>query len=345
MQTKFIAAAIAAAFLAAGAQADITVGGFLQTEVTYNKDQTNHDGKTDFYQGPSDVGSSIDVKGTHDITASGKLQWEVSTYLSKDTDVIPAGLGFFGDRKLYVRWADSFGTVTVGRDDSPIRMGFIGYDIFNGYASLGTLFDRGAASRPSKQIKYVSPKMGGLTVRASVQVDTTQGTNEPDQAFYTSVAYDLNPMFGFDFGYAAERDRGAVKGNDRNSVLAGVRGKVAEGLTYGVVFVNTEKWANEKAARSSGWMLGENMQYVTGDHTFRIAHTYADKSGANLFLAGYEYALPEVTMGSKKISSALYLEGSLIDNKADTDFVPGFKSSTVAGKDPATVALGVYVSF
>ncbi|QLG89279.1 porin [Chitinibacter bivalviorum] len=345
MQIKFLAAAISSAILATAAQADVTVGGFLQAEVAYNQNQTNQNGKTDFFSGLYDVGSDIRVIGTHQVTETGKIQWEVSTYLTKE-EIAPAGLAFLGDRKLYVRYADSkLGALTLGRDDSPIRMAFVQYDIFNGWASLGTVFDRSSSSRPSYQIKYVSPKMSGLTVRGSVVVASEDGTSEPDKAFYTSVAYDLNPMFGFDFGYSNEKDRGQVEGKDRKAVLAGVRGELLPGLTYGVAYVNASTWAGTGASESKNWILGENLQYVKGDHTFRAAHSYADKSAANLFLLGYEYALPEVTMGTKKISSALYVEGSYIDNSAHSDIVPGFKSSAAMGANTSTVAAGVYVSF
>lgn len=344
MRNKFIAAAVAAVVWASAAQAEVTVGGFLQAEVAYNKNQTDSDGKTDFYTGLQDVGSDIRVIGSHAITETGKLQWEVSTYLTKD-EVAPVGLGFLGDRKLYVRYTDKFGSVTLGRDDSPIRMGFVQYDIFNGWASLGTVFDRSAASRPSKQIKYVSPKFAGVTVRASVQVDSTKGTNEPERAFYSSVAYDLNENLGFDVGYANEKDRGSVDGNDRHSWLAGVRGQIIEGLTYGIAFVSSEKWASKGAESADNWMVGENLQYVKGDHTFRAAHTYSDKAGANLYLLGYEYALPEVVVASKKVNSALYLEGSYITNSDHSDIAQGFKASTNVGTNTSTVAAGFYVSF
>lgn len=345
MQTKFLAAAISTALLATAAQADVTVAGFLQTEVAYNQNQTNTSGNTDYYTGLYDVGSDIRFIGNHEVTSTGKIKWEVSTYLTPD-ETAPAGLPIIGDRKLYISYIDSkYGALTVGRDDSPIRMAFAPYDIFNGWASLGSVFDRSSTSRPSKQIKYVSPQMGGLTVRASVQVDGMSGTNEPDKAFYTSAAYELNPMFAFDAGYSNEKDRGSIAGNDRNSWLVGVRGQIIEGLTYGIGFVSTEKWASTGAQGVDNWMLAETLQYVKGDHTFRAGHSYADLSGANLYLLGYEYALPEVSMFSRKISSALYLEGSYIDNSADSDLAQGYHASAAMGANTTTVAAGIYVSF
>lgn len=286
MQIKFLAAAVSTAVLAVAAHADVTVGGFLQAEVAYNHNQTNQDGKTDFFSGLYDVGSDIRVIGTHQVTETGKLQWEVSTYLTKE-EVAPSGLSFLGDRKLYVRYSDSqLGALTVGRDDSPIRMAFVQYDIFNGWASLGTVFDRSSSSRPTYQIKYVSPKMSGLTVRGSVVVASDTGSSEPEQAVYASAAYDLNPMFGFDFGYSDEKDRGKIDGKDRKAWLAGVRGELATGLTYGIAYVNSSSWSKAGAAESENWMVGENLQYVKGDHTFRAAHSYSDHAEANLFLLG-----------------------------------------------------------
>jgi predicted porin len=262
MQIKFLAAAVSTAVLAVAAHADVTVGGFLQAEVAYNQNQTNQDGKTDFFSGLYDVGSDIRVIGTHQVTETGKLQWEVSTFLTKE-EVAPSGLSFLGDRKLYVRYTDSqLGALTVGRDDSPIRMAFVQYDIFNGWASLGTVFDRSSSSRPTYQIKYVSPKMSGLTVRGSVVVASDKGSSEPEQAVYASAAYDLNPMFGFDFGYSDEKDRGQIDGKDRKAWLAGVRGELATGLTYGVAYVSSSSWAKAGAAESENWMVGENLQYV-----------------------------------------------------------------------------------
>ncbi|WP_410499868.1 porin [Chitinibacter sp. S2-10] len=348
MQIKFLASAVAAALLSVAAQAEVTIGGFIQAEVSYNDNQTDADGKQDFYQNLYDVGSDIRVQGSHDVTATGKFQWEISTYLDKD--MAPASLAFLGDRKLYVRYADSeLGSLTVGRDDSPMRMAFNRYDIFNGYASLGTVFNRNSTSRPSNQVKYVSPKMNGLTVRVAGLFGTTDGTSEPERGYHGTVSYDVNPMFNFDLGMSVENDRGEINGKDRDAWLAGVRGELMPNLTYGIAYVNASNWAAAGASESKNWMVAETLQYVMGDHTFRMGHSHEDASAANLYLLGYEYALPEVAMGATKISSALYLELSHIDNKAGGDRVTGNDTDgvmlTTAGTDPTTLAAGFYISF
>lgn len=171
MKKNVIALAIASAIAAPAAMADApTVYG----QVNMALEQVDVDGN-DAKSGTqvNSRASRLGVKGSEDLgnglKAIYKLEFEVEIDDSKYTD------GVLKARNQYVGLAGGFGTVLMGRHDTPTKM-IQAKDLFND-ASLADnkpmagglgAFGGGMENRVSNVLAYVSPEFGGVKLIAAM---------------------------------------------------------------------------------------------------------------------------------------------------------------------------------
>jgi predicted porin len=169
---KVLSLAIAAALVApAAAMADATLFGkahFIIENVDYD---TGTDATSGDAWGVDSVHSRVGVKGSEDLgnglTAVYHFEFKVN---QDDGD----GLG---DRNQFVGLAGGFGTVLLGRHDTPLKMSQGKFDQF-GDLPNGDISDViPGEDRVDNVIAYVSPAMGGLTlVGAAVSGEQGDGS-------------------------------------------------------------------------------------------------------------------------------------------------------------------------
>lgn len=177
MNKKIIAAAIAASFVAAPAIAEPTVYGKVRQSI----DMVDITGGADEWQ-INDRSSRLGFKGSEDLgnglKAIYKIEFNVkaSTNGSNGTNHVNASYDITANRNQYVGLAGDFGTVLVGRHDTPNNMAWSKNNVFG-----DTVADlkSGIGSpitweRVDGTIAYVSPNFSGLTLAAAIVPDETQ---------------------------------------------------------------------------------------------------------------------------------------------------------------------------
>jgi predicted porin len=180
MNKKIIAAAIAASFVAAPAIADnhVTVYG----KVKQSLDMVDITGGADEWQ-INDRNTRIGLKGSEDLGDGLKAIFQIEFNTRASTTGtggphIGGSANVAANRNTFVGLAGDFGTVLVGRHDTPHNMSVNKNNIFNDTAA--DLKDgRNPASpfnweRIDGTIAYVSPSFSGLTAAVAIVPDETQ---------------------------------------------------------------------------------------------------------------------------------------------------------------------------
>jgi predicted porin len=153
MKKNLIALAVAAAFAAPVAMAD--------APTIYGKLNVNINTKTDAGNGVNDTASRMGVKGSEDLGNGLKAVYKIEFGLDLE------GSGVLSNRNQYLGLAGGFGTVLIGRHDSPLKV-VQPTDTFNDGAADNNASGMGATGnsgehRASEVLAYVSPSFSGVT--------------------------------------------------------------------------------------------------------------------------------------------------------------------------------------
>jgi predicted porin len=210
---KILSLAIAAALVApAVVMAEATVYGKAHMLIA-NTD----DGDDDVWSVDS-IDSRVGVKGSEDLGDGLKAVYQFEFKINHDD-----GDGL-GDRNQFVGLAGGFGTVLLGRHDTPLKMSQGKFDQFGDVPGdiKGVM---PGEDRVDNVIAYVSPDMGGFSlVGAAVageEGDSTSGDSDLTSLFdHISVAglYSNGPIFAslaynsYDLGVVADADPSLMRG-------------------------------------------------------------------------------------------------------------------------------------
>lgn len=176
MNKKLIAAAIAAAVAAPAAMADAVIYGKLHTSIDSN--DVSFDGSTveDNWTMASRA-SRLGFKGSEDLGGGLKAIYQMEFTVNMDGNESGAagqdgGDGWGGQRNTFIGLSGDWGTVVVGRHDTPAKMAFyaagtdvLGDSIIDLNSGTVGVFNE---FRADNAIAYVSPNFSGFTVAAAI---------------------------------------------------------------------------------------------------------------------------------------------------------------------------------
>jgi len=332
MMKKILAAAIVSAFAAPAfaATANTDVYGKLHMSVNAFDDQA---------AGISDVGissnaSRIGFKGAEDLGGGLKAIWQIEQSVSLDE-----GTGNFATRNSFIGLNGGFGTMLIGRHDTPLKSVGRAVDLFGDSMadSRNVMID--SNGRPNNVAMYKSPSFSGLNFDAlystgSANSPTTLG--EPDDTdFYSmSATYKNGPVF-LGLGYA---------NGDGLSPSIDKAWRLGAGFTMADLKFVAQYDKNDSISGisdSDAWMVGA--AYKMGNVTLKanymerdIDNTSADPQQLTI---GADYSL------SKRSSVyATYAKGEYItvgSGAGTSDQV----ASGVAGGDISVISLGMIHTF
>jgi predicted porin len=219
---KILSLAIAAALFApVAALADATVYGkaHLLVQNTDIDDPSSSADSGDVWSVDS-IDSRIGVKGSEDLGDGLKAVYQFEFKVNLDDG---SGLG---DRNQYLGLAGGFGTVLLGRHDTPLKLAQGKFDQFGDVAGdIKTVMP--GEDRVDNVIAYVSPDMGGLSlVGALVAGEQGDGGDLGDSETLTGLTdhislaglYSNGPIFAslaynsYDLGTAADADPSLLRG-------------------------------------------------------------------------------------------------------------------------------------
>ena len=193
MQKKLIALALASAFAAPAfaATANVDIGGTMAFSIdSLDADSADNGRNTNI----SSNASNIFFKGSEDLGGGLKAIWQVQTYFSAggtgNTDTSFGGnADGVGSGNTFVGLAGGFGTVILGKNESPVKMLSRKVDFFNnqigdsrnltadvsnsGTATTVTGAGVGFDTRPNNMIAYVTPNMSGFSATVGYFSNTT----------------------------------------------------------------------------------------------------------------------------------------------------------------------------
>ncbi len=213
MKKSLIALAVAGSFAAPAAfaaTANVDIYGIMNIAIE-DTDQDNRDLSV------QDNFSRIGFKGSEDLGGGLKAIWQIESQLSSSTkNATTDGVGNTGDlanRNTFIGLSGGFGTVLVGRHDTPYKIATGKYDIFADTIAdynLGrldgvSLIDAAHDARSPDAIAYISPNWSGFTLAAAVVSTNVENTSHLDSddtfdAYSLALMYANGPLT-VDVGY------------------------------------------------------------------------------------------------------------------------------------------------
>ncbi|MES2901142.1 MAG: porin [Pseudomonadota bacterium] len=335
MHRKLLAVAVLAALpLAASAQSSVTIYGILDASVAREDTDITNGGRTILASGNQST-SRIGFRGVEDLGSGLKALFNLEAGVNVDTGANDANL--FG-RRAVVGLQGAFGTVTLGREYTPIADVANASDI-NGQGFYGTnLVSFGAGKltrRISNSVNYRSnPVAGGLKFGASYGLGETNTGPSLNLAGVSAEYASGNLYLGAGY-HTFER---VVAGDDKEWIIGAgykfgafeVRGNMMTAKLYGA----NNDYEQLNAGVSYTFGANKVMANLTRNEIdngakgngFSLAFSHTLSKRTNVYAA---YAsMRNNNLGSFSIASA----GSTV--------VAG-----AAGADPTALAIGVRHSF
>jgi len=201
MKKNIIALAIAAAVAAPIANAAPTVYGIANFAVQNNGGGDNANG-ADTGMTVDSIASRMGIKGSEDLgaglTAVYKFEFGVNPDVNNETKADGTGYktkGNISARNQYVGLSGGFGTVLMGRHDTPVKMSQP-TDLFNdgsldnrAMTNIGFLNNsEGGEDRVANVAAYVSPSFGGVTLVGALVPNEALGKDSELTNIYSVAA-------------------------------------------------------------------------------------------------------------------------------------------------------------
>jgi predicted porin len=363
MQKKLIALALASAFAAPAfaATSNVDISGQLNLSVDYlDSDTVTNGGNV----GVSSNASNIIFKGSEDLGGGLKALWQIQTYFSaggtgnSDTFNGSAQDGV-GSGNTFVGLGGGFGTVILGKNESPVKMlsrktDFFGNQIGDSrnLTSVGTA-GLGFDTRPNNQVAYTTPNMSGLsgTVAYFSNMTTASGdvTDKSVDGWAAAANYENGPLM-LGLGYEKHNLGNA------NALLNDEKvWRLAAGYAIGnFKFTGLYQKANDIAGANSAdrkvWGLGAG--YNMGNILLKAQYydagdlNSASNTGAQMYAVGVDYSLSKRTK--------LQFAYAATDNDSGAAFSafggghgdnPYSGANATAGANPTGFSMGVVHSF
>lgn len=355
MQKKIIALAVASALtMPAVAMAEATVYG--QVRMAYEMIDDGGDGAgvglaDNSRNRVSSNASRLGVKGSEDLGGGMSFVWQMEGDIGVDTGATTPGMLF--NRNTFAGLGTSFGTVVLGRHDTPYKMVTRGMDVFidsiadNRSVMGANLLDY----RASDVLAYLTPNWGGFSGAIAIvgETDNSLPTQlDPAAGPAAKVgATTLSAKYGMDnwsavFGYIN------VKGSDNlvpADAFTATGTKVGGTFATDTITVNAiyEMISSKVGAPSVESKLnniyvagvlkvgaaGAAKLAVTKSSNVKVAGVTQPSSGATQLALGYDHALTKNTT-----VFGLY---TAINNGTNSAY--GFTSGGSTGVTPAGATL------
>lgn len=360
MQKKLIALAVAGlvAAPAFAATSNVDVYGQMDFSVNYaNSDAPAAVDDTDMVTGKSNA-SRIGFKGSEDLGGGMKALWQIETEFLSGSNNNTATYGSL--RNTFVGLGGGFGTVLMGRHDTPYKLATGKLDIFadsvGDYNAIigaedgsfgSSLFDL----RVDQTVAYITPTFSGFhgaIAYVSLKNNETLATDEDQSAWSVMGMYDNGPLFA---SLAYEKHNGMVAAAAPVDADAW---KIGLGYTFGNAKIGAiyeskdEGGAAATVTDHKAWWLGG--QYTMGNIALKAAYGNRDDSDvAGAADGGEMWALGVDYMMSKRTKA--YIAYAKTDNDAAGNTVLFGTDATVngtggvAGNSASIISVGVRHSF
>jgi predicted porin len=338
MQRKLLAAALFATLpLAASAQSSVVVYGVADLAVA-KEDTGAPGGRRTAVNSGNQSSSRLGFRGTEDLGNGMKALFNIEAGVSMDTGAADAS---FWGRRAVVGLQGNFGTVTVGREYSPIADIAKEADVFGqGFygSNLNAFGTNRLTRRLSNSVNYKSPVFSGFKVSAAYSAGE-QASNAPASADLLGLGVEFN-YAGFYAGAGYHQFERVAASDDKEMILGG--GYKMGSWDFKLMYAE----ADPSGANNEFEQMQAGVAYTMGANKFFFNYQQNElETGAkgNGWALAYTYSL------SKRTN--LYASYSTVRNNSRANF--GMNSSstnitppaTALGADPKALVLGVRHQF
>ena len=299
MNKKLIAAAIGAAVVAAPtAFAESVVYGKIHTDVRMNDSSVPN---SDNYTVNSNA-SRLGFKGSEDLGNGLKAIYQIEMQFNSDGGTAQVGTaGFSAQRNTFVGLSGDWGTVVVGKHDTPAKIAFyatgnevLGDSILDLNGGVAGVFTE---VRANNAIAYVSPSFSGFSMAAAVvpgeETVAGQGANAADGL---TDHYSLGLMYsGFGLkagiGYENLHEQALGGTGDDQEMLQAGASYTFNNFSVGAQYESDDNRGAVTGAEYEAWALtakakfGNNAVsaiYTTSESKNAVGATTSDTDGWGL---------------------------------------------------------------
>ncbi len=291
MNKKLLALAIAAALAPAAALAD---GGNVKITGNMHVSLDSLDTGATSNTNVSSNSSWVRFSGDESLGNGLKAIWQVESQVRLDNSS-----STLGDRNTFAGLSGGFGTVLMGKHDTPMKLVGRSVDLFGDQIGESRNIIAGTNSsnyfdlRPQNVAAYVSPDFGGFSAIAAyvTNLDNNAATDASITAYSLSAKYASGPIMVT--GAYESHDLGT---SDRDAW------RLAAGFTFGdFKVVGLYQMQRDISGSNDQDAFGLGGAYKMGAFTLKGQYYAADdldntaNSGANQFTLGVDYALSKRT--------------------------------------------------
>lgn len=349
MKKSLIALAVAGAFAstAQAATSNVDVYGKLRFSVDHVDTNDAAGDSSDLVAGV-DNASRIGFKGSEDLGGGLKAIWQVEQQLNVGIN----GSGAMSSRNTFVGLSGGFGTVLLGRHDTPYKLATGKLDPFvDSIGDYNNVLGRNANGannfdlRADGTIAYISPTVSGFHAAiAYVQPKANEGAGNDEISAWSAMAmYEAGPLFA---SLAYETHSGGVAtstpAKEENAWKVGLGYKFGD-TQLGAVYENVDHDAANHISDRDAWHL--SVTHTMGPIVLKAAYGQADdaegsmnnKTGADFWALGVDYNL------SKRTKVWAYY--STVNNDTNAKYRMNNYAAAAAGKDIDAFSIGIEHNF
>ncbi|WP_296230608.1 porin [uncultured Pseudomonas sp.] len=349
MKMKLIAVAVGAALaVPAVAMADVTVYGRAHVSVDYLDDGADYS-ETNLSSNSSRLG----FKGNHEINPNLKAFFQIEQQINFTTGGNDGNSADFATRDTFVGLSGNFGSVQVGRFDSPFKVARGPANLFGdqvGDMRNLTRFGNGRFDeRYDNTIQYTTPNLGGFNAKLAYSMYEGQFSFEDvdSDALSMSLNYAGGPL---EASLAYEKVEEDASRGERDGIRAAAAYKLFNSFKL-VGFYQTVDHDSPIQADRDRWssdVYGLGGEYSISDKTalkamWMTRDSDADNADADMWVVGVEHKLDKAVR--------VYANYAVIDNDDNSAQVPWEQARSAnnrafaAGEEASGFSVGMRYDF
>lgn len=362
MKKSLIALAVAGAFAAPAfaATSNVDMYGVITLGIDFMDTDAAAPADSDL-TALNSYASRFGFKGTEDLGGGLKAVWQIEAQTNADGGAAAGGVGAAvaggaldsAMRNTFVGVAGSFGTVLVGKHDSPYKLATGKLDMFADTAGdynniVGNVNGANAFDlRFNNVVAYVSPTFSGFHAAAAYVFgqEVSNGATPDFDGYALMGMYENGPLFA-SLAYETHNNYATVggAGRDRDSWKLGLGYSFGD-AKVGLVYEDADDSVGATATDRSAWWIGGS--YTMGPIELKLAYgnandgdTAADTS-ADAWSLGADYNM------SKRTKVGVVYTNTDNDAGGTYGALNGSNNAIApaAGRDPSAWSLYVRHSF
>jgi predicted porin len=307
MHKKLISLAVAAAFAAPAAMAEVAVYGKVHMDIVStdspteeNIEVTSNASRLGF-KGSEDLGNGLKAIFKYEMTYSGVDNTDANN------DGVDDNTSIDGARNSYIGLSGSFGTFLIGRHDTPAKSAYYASGNDHLGDSIIDLNNIGFTERRvPNAIAYVSPNFSGVRIAAAIVPGEQDGQGDNDENGLMD-SYSLGVMYKghgvkAGLGYETIGDTSAgADNNDTTTLHIGASYTFMNNYTVGVQYGTDDNINNVDGDERTTFALagkakfGNNAIVVNFGDTETESNTAANNSEATHMGIGFHHTMSKRT--------------------------------------------------